>query len=174
VLRIGSEAADRALRAALPTFIRPCAISRRKVFHMNIPRSIRLSGLALSLLFIGCADENKESDAGATPADTTAAVLPSFDPMQVQAPPSGTAVTDPNPAHGEPGHRCEIPVGASLASAPPPGAPDAVPTTSPMINAPPIQTLPSAAPTATAPGMNPPHGQPGHDCAVAVGSPLPK
>ena len=24
----------------------------------------------------------------------------------------------------------------------------------------------------TAPGMNPPHGQPGHDCSIAVGSPL--
>ena len=28
------------------------------------------------------------------------------------------------------------------------------------------------APTTTAPGMNPPHGQPGHDCAIAVGAPL--
>lgn len=26
--------------------------------------------------------------------------------------------------------------------------------------------------TQTASGMNPPHGQPGHDCAVAVGAPL--
>ncbi len=27
---------------------------------------------------------------------------------------------------------------------------------------------------ATPPGMNPPHGAPGHDCAVAVGAPLKK
>ncbi len=26
----------------------------------------------------------------------------------------------------------------------------------------------------TAPGMNPPHGQPGHRCEIAVGAPLPK
>jgi hypothetical protein len=33
---------------------------------------------------------------------------------------------------------------------------------------------PNATETVTAPGMNPPHGQAGHDCAVAVGAPLPK
>ena len=27
---------------------------------------------------------------------------------------------------------------------------------------------------ATKPGMNPPHGQPGHQCGIPVGSPLPK
>ena len=31
-----------------------------------------------------------------------------------------------------------------------------------------------ATPAPTQPGMNPPHGQAGHDCAVAVGAPLPK
>ena len=33
---------------------------------------------------------------------------------------------------------------------------------------------PTAAPqpATTAAGMNPPHGQPGHDCAIAVGAPL--
>ena len=29
-----------------------------------------------------------------------------------------------------------------------------------------------STPVQTAPGMNPPHGQQGHDCAIAVGSPL--
>ncbi|MBK6446411.1 MAG: hypothetical protein IPF81_14280 [Bacteroidetes bacterium] len=33
-------------------------------------------------------------------------------------------------------------------------------------------TTPASGPTA--PGMNPPHGQPGHDCAIAVGAPLKK
>ena len=42
----------------------------------------------------------------------------------------------------------------------------------------PDQTVTPAAnrfistPVKTAPGMNPPHGQPGHDCSIAVGSPL--
>ena len=30
------------------------------------------------------------------------------------------------------------------------------------------------APVKTQPGMNPPHGQPGHRCDIAVGQPLPK
>ena len=30
----------------------------------------------------------------------------------------------------------------------------------------------TSTPVQTAPGMNPPHGQPGHDCSIAVGSPL--
>ncbi|MES2410959.1 MAG: hypothetical protein V4535_05895, partial [Bacteroidota bacterium] len=34
--------------------------------------------------------------------------------------------------------------------------------------------LSTDAPAATAPGMNPPHGQPGHVCGTPVGSPLPK
>jgi len=86
-----------------------------------------------------------------------------------------------NPAHGQPGHRCDISVGAPLNSpagntakqvtpqqvtpqqAPP--MPVGAPNNSPM--------LPNA-PVVTAPGMNPPHGQEGHQCSVAVGAPLPK
>jgi hypothetical protein len=32
----------------------------------------------------------------------------------------------------------------------------------------------TTAPVVTAPGMNPPHGQAGHKCDIAVGAPLPK
>lgn len=75
-----------------------------------------------------------------------------------------------NPAHGQPGHRCDIPVGAPLNS--PPGkaatAPQASITQSPAINQSPAQT----ANIKTAPGMNPPHGQPGHRCDIPVGQPL--
>lgn len=35
-----------------------------------------------------------------------------------------------------------------------------------------VTTTAAPAPAATAKGMNPPHGQPGHDCAIAVGAPL--
>jgi len=77
-----------------------------------------------------------------------------------------------NPEHGQPGHRCDIAVGAPLNS--PPAAQPAV-TTAPTFNTQPEQQAPvTAPPAATAPGMNPPHGQPGHDCAVAVGAPLNK
>lgn len=82
-----------------------------------------------------------------------------------------------NPPHGQPGHDCAIAVGAPLNSAK--TAKPQVQTTStasPQVVSAPAQTVtaPSATPTATAPGMNPPHGQPGHDCAIAVGAPLKK
>ncbi|MEO8934154.1 MAG: hypothetical protein ABI295_07580 [Xanthomarina sp.] len=73
-----------------------------------------------------------------------------------------------NPAHGEPGHDCAIPVGAPL---------NAKNNSSPMItpgSSSPLINPGSSTPAATAPGMNPPHGEAGHDCAVPVGAPLNK
>lgn len=86
-----------------------------------------------------------------------------------------------NPAHGQPGHDCAIAVGAPLkgsvakVAAP---APAPVQATAPNFS---VASVPAAAPVqATAPNfgvpnvkVNPAHGQPGHDCAVAVGAPLP-
>ncbi|WP_181307490.1 hypothetical protein [Rufibacter sp. XAAS-G3-1] len=75
-----------------------------------------------------------------------------------------------NPAHGQPGHRCDIQVGAPLNSPPQTTAtPGAAPA-----GLPPAPVLPSAPPISTAKGLNPPHGQPGHDCSIAVGAPLKK
>lgn len=68
-----------------------------------------------------------------------------------------------NPAHGQPGHRCDIPVGAPLNS--PPGK-----TTQPQATI--TQSQPQATNIKVAPGMNPPHGQPGHRCDIPVGAPL--
>lgn len=94
-----------------------------------------------------------------------------------------------NPPHGQPGHRCDIAVGAPLSS--PPGNTTTQPkigsattqqidpskfttqTTTQPTGAPAILN-PDAAQTTTAPGMNPPHGQAGHQCGIAVGAPLPK
>lgn len=76
-------------------------------------------------------------------------------PMPAQAP-ARTQTTNTanaagvtiNPPHGQPGHRCDIPVGSPL-----PGA---------------------GAPMASAEvRLNPPHGQPGHRCDIPVGNPLP-
>jgi len=99
-----------------------------------------------------------------------------------------TAVTKGmNPAHGQPGHRCDIAVGAPLNS--PPGKAPVAPqpaktvvTKTPVVsvsttnNTPALLTAPnaSATPIVTAPGMNPPHGQEGHRCDIAVGAPLAK
>ena len=83
-----------------------------------------------------------------------------------------------NPAHGQPGHRCELPVGAPLNSAPAPSkttAPTATATTAVTTTAPPVTNPPVANTTTSTPeGMNPPHGQTNHRCDIAVGAPLPK
>jgi hypothetical protein len=79
-----------------------------------------------------------------------------------------TTATPPgmNPPHGQPNHRCDIPVGAPLNSKPTQAA-----NVQPMkINMP--TTTMTAPNTVTPPGMNPPHGQPNHRCDIAVGAPL--
>ena len=73
-----------------------------------------------------------------------------------------------NPAHGMPGHRCDIAVGAPLNSPAQAGqpAPQVQPMTAP---------IPAAVPVAPANAtgkLNPPHGQPGHRCDISVGAPL--
>jgi hypothetical protein len=84
---------------------------------------------------------------------------------------TGSNVVKLNPAHGQPGHQCEIAVGAPLNS-------KAIP-----INTTPIQAITTATPplpaTTAQPitqkalaGINPAHGQPNHRCDIAVGAPL--
>ena len=93
-----------------------------------------------------------------------------------------------NPAHGEPGHRCDISVGAPLNSTPTnstkPAAVNGASNITPMPTAtqnssivPALQNTSISTPAKTASAftgkINPAHGQPGHDCKVAVGQPLP-
>ena len=93
-----------------------------------------------------------------------------------------------NPAHGEPGHRCDISVGAPLNSAPTnstkPAAVNGATNITPMSTAtqnssiiPALQNTSISIPAKTASAfsdkINPAHGQPGHDCKVAVGQTLP-
>lgn len=169
-------------------------------------KSTFLALCTLSFLFLSCANERKSEKADST-ASPTFEVAPTspVDPGAINvptttAPPSAippTAnVAGLNPAHGQPGHRCDIAVGAPLNSAPSPaggitppsgvlGAAPAplgtapVPLGGPRVSVPPSPgggLTPSIGnqPVVTAPGMNPPHGQPGHDCAIAVGAPLKK
>jgi len=150
----------------------------------------------LSLVFVAsifltsCKKELEPQDSSETPATEASAVAPPAPGTQPLAPPAPTApapmqtVQAPNPAntktapgmnppHGQPNHRCDIAVGAPLNS--PKGQMPAVqPTQKPS-------TLEKVTPQSaqpqpvvqTAPGMNPPHGQPGHKCEIAVGAPLP-
>jgi hypothetical protein len=87
-----------------------------------------------------------------------------------------------NPPHGQPGHRCDIPVGQPLNSKPAAAAPAAQNINVNGSNT--IQIDPNAVSPGkitldnsgkqvkTAPGMNPPHGEPGHRCDIPVGQPL--
>jgi hypothetical protein len=80
-------------------------------------------------------------------------------------PAASPAAAGLNPAHGQPKHRCDIAVGAPLNS-PPAGNPNQQPAANkPVVG---VQA-PAAGNNA---GLNPAHGQPGHDCAIAVGAPL--
>lgn len=128
----------------------------------------------------------------ATPNPTTeTAVIPT---QNAPVPQQNTAVnTQPvktlagmNPPHGQAGHRCDIAVGAPLNSPinksvttptvtnSPTITPTAVANSTPASQTPAILNPSPVTTTVTQPGMNPPHGQEGHRCDVAVGAALPK
>lgn len=105
------------------------------------------------------------------PATNSITVGPNKSPVSVSPASPVTISTQPtaqttapgmNPPHGQPGHRCDIEVGAPLNSKP----------VQPTAPAAPVTINPQTATQPTAPGMNPPHGQPGHRCDIAVGAPL--
>ncbi len=168
-------------------------------------KSIIIAGISGMLILQSCGSEKKkeaESDSITTEQTATQPEVGTTDTSQLQrgdrpmeatsqptittipvSTPSATA-EGMNPAHGQPGHRCDIAVGAPLSS-PPGQQPSTTPvtnTTTPSITPNPttpqtIQVNPQSSPAASGPtpaGMNPPHGQPGHDCSVAVGAPLKK
>jgi hypothetical protein len=87
-------------------------------------------------------------------------------PVQTPVP----TVTQPgmNPPHGQPNHRCDIAVGAPLNSKPAPATTQtATAAAQPQVT---MTEVPNKV--KTAPGMNPPHGEPNHRCDIAVGAPL--
>ncbi len=95
---------------------------------------------------------------------------------------SAPAASGSNPAHGQPGHRCDIPVGTPLNSPPaakpkmpqPVVAPPQPVMTENFVVPPPAPGTPQTIAAPTPEGMNPPHGQTNHRCDIAVGAPLPK
>lgn len=149
-----------------------------------------LSIITLGMIFLACSNKSK-TDGGNVTETQSPSVSPT-NPTQIQASDPvqqnnsvvkpTTVTTQPgttnsaglNPAHGEPGHRCDIPVGSPLNSKP---AQQPVVNNSQVVQPPVIQqtgttTIPATGNTTTAPGMNPAHGQPGHRCDIAVGAPL--
>jgi len=138
---------------------------------------------------MGCGNEGEKtlvdpsSNTSATQTPALPVILPSANNAATITPQSqqvNTAAPALNPAHGQPGHRCDISVGAPL-----PGSAGVninpqptVSAVSPVINnasAPKNLNLSaSSATVAGSPKLNPAHGQPGHRCDISVGAPLPE
>lgn len=170
--------------------------------------NLSFSVLLLSVLFIfsSCKKEEEAEAEVATSVAPKQIIVPNVQPIPDQNYNQQQAVTVPqnqtvitpqsvptqvatkpgmNPAHGQPGHRCDIAVGAPLNSPvkaqPKPAGGGAtitnsIPVTTSVTT--PNQSTPAIlttdTPAATPAGMNPPHGQPGHVCGTPVGSALPK
>jgi len=152
---------------------------------MTMNPKIIISSLAIaSLVFVSCKKELEPQTS--TPTSELVALGLAKDTSKVNTV-IQNPVTNPNtvlsengginPAHGKPGHRCDIAVGAPLNSAATQGqATTAQPAQKVQVN--PNQqnvvttTTTTATPVKVAKGMNPSHGQPGHRCDIPVGSPL--
>jgi len=127
----------------------------------------------LSFIFLVSCDskpDNREQLAAPSVSPlTTAPVLP-VNNDSAAAFKAGVAL---NPQHGQPGHRCDIAVGAPLNAPATSIQPTVSATTAPVTTTPNIDTkkvLPEVNSTGTA--LNPKHGEPGHRCDIAVGAPL--
>ncbi|GAA4163341.1 hypothetical protein GCM10022217_32210 [Chryseobacterium ginsenosidimutans] len=159
-------------------------------------KNIFLGVIAISILTVSCKKDERATylteEAGVTqPTVMNNAPKPSLlDQAGIQSTqnvaPTTAAVTASgmNPPHGQPGHRCDIPVGQPLNSKPAPQQG----TQNVTVNANQGQTIQidpnsvqpgkftmengKAKTIKTAPGMNPPHGEPGHRCDIQVGQPL--
>jgi|GEM_PF-699937 len=149
------------------------------------------TGEATAQPMIGTSDQAVPT--ATVPPSGEALPLPTLQPAPTATTAKGGASDKLNPAHGQPGHRCEIPVGAPLDSKPVPkqntagnqiqvqpqpqsqSQPQYVVTPANSgASAPVTVPAPTAAPAPAkvAPGMNPAHGQPGHRCDISVGAPL--
>ena len=123
------------------------------------------------IFFVSCDSEsdNKEQLVAPTVSPITNPTLPA----NIDSAAAFKAGVALNPQHGQPGHRCDIAVGAPL------NAP--VTNIQPNVSATPPPTTSSTKTntqnvllqvnTSTA-GLNPKHGEPGHRCDIAVGAPL--
>ncbi|HTO15972.1 MAG TPA: hypothetical protein VLZ83_09380 [Edaphocola sp.] len=143
-------------------------------------KTLLLIGFGLSLSLIACNNDNSD-DASMDTVTTENTDIPATE-MDADAMNSGTTIVPSaaeqnssvalNPEHGAPGHNCDIPVGAPLNGGQP--APRNV-----QINP---QAAPQPVPQNITPAsgnnppvsgnINPPHGQPGHNCDFPVGAPL--
>lgn len=135
------------------------------------------AAIAFPLIFLVSCDsktDSKESLAAPSPSSTAAPDIPA----NVDSAAAFKAGVTLNPQHGQPGHRCDIAVGAPLNAPATSIQPNASSTISPVTttaattntntDVQKVSTQSNASTTA----LNPKHGEPGHRCDIAVGAPL--
>lgn len=138
------------------------------IFLDFIKRFYAIPVIFSMVIFVSCNNEKKEEikdlnqPAPEMTLEQKKAQLQNVAPSQ---PSSGAVSGNINPPHGQPGHRCDIAVGAPLDG----GASQAQ---SVKLNSQPATTN-SAAQSGQKPAVNPAHGQPFHRCDIKVGEPLP-
>ncbi|MGB3344715.1 MAG: hypothetical protein WBA61_12470 [Aequorivita sp.] len=138
------------------------------------PKSLILSFAIIVPLLFSC--KEKENAATETSTAPTELSLEQKKQMLNQVTPATSTSRSVegvtlNPPHGQPGHRCDIEVGAPLNAA--------AGNLNPMQQSPinvnnttPIKSSPMPTSSSGTGGINPPHGEPGHRCDVKVGDPL--
>lgn len=111
---------------------------------------------------------NTSAPQNSSPSDSSAVVAP-LSALPTTA--NEGALLALNPPHGQPGHDCAVPVGQPLNGKTNTTTPQVTNRSAPQI----INAAPLITPVVNNNGsvfMNPPHGQPGHDCSIPVGQPL--
>ncbi len=155
-------------------------------------KNILLGIIAAGVLSVSCKKDEKptylKDEAGAQQTVATVNNAPQASLLnQAGIPNSSSSATAPgmNPPHGQAGHRCDIPVGQPLNGGGAPAQPANRSAQNNTVNGNnSVQIDPNAVSPGkitidqngkqvkTAPGMNPPHGQPGHRCDIPVGQAL--
>lgn len=121
-----------------------------------------LGAALVSLAFISCNEKTDTTNSGTSSSTTSTTATSEAASKGISA--EGEEVKL-NPQHGLPDHRCDLPVGAPL----PKGS---AATTTPTPAQPQINPNVSPIRVNKNPTVNPPHGEPGHNCAIPVGAPL--
>ncbi|MCT2563240.1 hypothetical protein [Chryseobacterium herbae] len=149
-----------------------------------------LGVIAISLLAVSCNKDEKatylKEEAAVQQPNVTvnsASKASLLDQAGVQSNPNPAPIAAApgikNPPHGQPGHRCDIPVGqplnvspTAIQTAPGQNPNNPIKIDANSMSAGKVVVDNNAKQVKTAPGMNPPHGQPGHRCDIPVGQPL--
>lgn len=133
------------------------------------------AAILILTFLVSCDSKSDNKEQIAAPSVLPASTNPTLPGTNDSLAASNQGVTL-NPQHGEPGHRCDITVGAPLnapatTSTIQPNVPTVVPAvTTAAANTDTKKVTPNSTPATAA--LNPKHGEPGHRCDIAVGAPL--